>query len=851
MPIPNAKTVWRKFVVDGVPSSGPHQPKKDDASAWGQWIEASLATLAQVLSASVARATKAELDAVIADYDNGDIGLVVLDEDEDLRGVYRKEGGIWVKKAGLPDEAALLAQEAADAAEAAKDIAVAAAAGVDLPLVAPNRMLVDNSAGTMRESKTFPQVRALLNPLFGFALDGSTNDDAEFSAFEASVSGQDIDLGETFPLVTVIPAMNRYRNGGFSVANYEGSAKAIIPTPDFIPTQVVALTAGPQQSLWAQDKCHEWDGVIYVFYVEGTQHSTSDPFKYIVCRRYQHGVFSAPERLFRYYDGVGRSSFSAGVTEGVQWVYLRNDTTLGQKLFARRLPQRYELTRCIDTTNLSPEFDIDFADAGVAIGAVEGMKATFGNVGTVGGLAISGEYPVSFVNGARIQFTHGSNASAPVTNGGGTGGEGGVYFNLIFNESDWVEVPIGGGEVGAALDAAGAGAGANVHSFAAQQPTTAHAVDFGTHFVGVSGGTINLAIAKIFRPMDANGAGSRVVSWITQIAGSSDLSEPTVNLEGDNNGGKFRGFCRSNADTTPSIFWTGDFAGGLLTNIQTWNMDTGANVQSPIPLVVTDDDIFALCSATRYGQNNGSTGLNAAPVDMYLLHAKKADADANGWAAFKRFVITKSFFANHFFAVNNGVGVGSLVQVDECTLMAVFGIEATGENPAIGPSRIYAALIDVSRLAGVARKYPLPVPQVVDLASGYWQYRGLGAIADAGYLIFTTPVSQVAPVIYDASTGYITAVEPCTLEITIQVQYGAGTVGERSCTFVDAADVDLLGFVVASENTRSTDASDYKTGTSTFTKQFRAGEKGRFKVSAPNGTRSTTTRSVLQIRKLV
>lgn len=60
--------------------------------------------------------------------------------------------------------AVLAAAEAAkDAAEAAQAAAEAAAAGVDLPPVSPNRMLVDNAAGTVRESKTFEEVRALLD----------------------------------------------------------------------------------------------------------------------------------------------------------------------------------------------------------------------------------------------------------------------------------------------------------------------------------------------------------------------------------------------------------------------------------------------------------------------------------------------------------------------------------------------------------------------------------------------------------------------------------------------------------------------------------------------------------------
>ncbi|MEY9629890.1 hypothetical protein [Sinorhizobium fredii] len=61
-------------------------------------------------------------------------------------------------------EAAKTDAEAAQAAaEAAQAAAEAAAAGVSLPPVAPNRMLVDNAAGTARESKTFGEVRGLLD----------------------------------------------------------------------------------------------------------------------------------------------------------------------------------------------------------------------------------------------------------------------------------------------------------------------------------------------------------------------------------------------------------------------------------------------------------------------------------------------------------------------------------------------------------------------------------------------------------------------------------------------------------------------------------------------------------------
>ncbi|MGR9253297.1 hypothetical protein [Rhizobium leguminosarum] len=66
----------------------------------------------------------------------------------------------------LSDQASAAIQAAAEAAAAAAAssaaAAAASAAGVNLPAVAANRMLVDNAAGTLRESKTFSQVMTLL-----------------------------------------------------------------------------------------------------------------------------------------------------------------------------------------------------------------------------------------------------------------------------------------------------------------------------------------------------------------------------------------------------------------------------------------------------------------------------------------------------------------------------------------------------------------------------------------------------------------------------------------------------------------------------------------------------------------
>ncbi|WP_189602206.1 hypothetical protein, partial [Mesorhizobium sp. M8A.F.Ca.ET.161.01.1.1] len=50
-------------------------------------------------------------------------------------------------------------------AETARDAAIAAAAGVNLPPVTANTMLIDNAVGTAREAKTFAAVRTKLQSI--------------------------------------------------------------------------------------------------------------------------------------------------------------------------------------------------------------------------------------------------------------------------------------------------------------------------------------------------------------------------------------------------------------------------------------------------------------------------------------------------------------------------------------------------------------------------------------------------------------------------------------------------------------------------------------------------------------
>lgn len=76
------------------------------------------------LGAAVIKGSLAELAAVAADYEDGDIGLVVVDATVMNRGIYKLSSGAWAKQAELPADVAEAAAddalEARDAAETAK-----------------------------------------------------------------------------------------------------------------------------------------------------------------------------------------------------------------------------------------------------------------------------------------------------------------------------------------------------------------------------------------------------------------------------------------------------------------------------------------------------------------------------------------------------------------------------------------------------------------------------------------------------------------------------------------------------------------------------------------------------------
>ncbi|WP_438752074.1 hypothetical protein [Pararhizobium sp. O133] len=127
-------------------------------------LAVALSALIAATGAIVAKETRAQLFAVADDFDLGDVGMVLLDDNEDYRGVYRLLGGTWNKKADLPADAAkAYASAAADAAAAAveaAEIAEDARTSSSASATAAAKSAVSAQASSTSAAKSSKQARA-------------------------------------------------------------------------------------------------------------------------------------------------------------------------------------------------------------------------------------------------------------------------------------------------------------------------------------------------------------------------------------------------------------------------------------------------------------------------------------------------------------------------------------------------------------------------------------------------------------------------------------------------------------------------------------------------------------------
>ena len=116
-----AAQVYRDYNINGVPSSGHYRVAKPAIRSLLKQYEDAIAALTQATGTVAAKADLADLEAVASEFEDGDVGIVFADDDEENRGVYELVSGAWVKRHDLPSD---VAEAAAEAAETARDLAL-------------------------------------------------------------------------------------------------------------------------------------------------------------------------------------------------------------------------------------------------------------------------------------------------------------------------------------------------------------------------------------------------------------------------------------------------------------------------------------------------------------------------------------------------------------------------------------------------------------------------------------------------------------------------------------------------------------------------------------------------------
>lgn len=132
--IDKINTAFRDFIVEGVSSSGAHEVAKSEVREIGPLIESAIANAALGALVSVAKASKADLDADLAHAANA-VALVYADATDANNDLYLKSGasgaGSWTNTNALHSAFESVTQSAIASAEAARDQAIEIADAMD------------------------------------------------------------------------------------------------------------------------------------------------------------------------------------------------------------------------------------------------------------------------------------------------------------------------------------------------------------------------------------------------------------------------------------------------------------------------------------------------------------------------------------------------------------------------------------------------------------------------------------------------------------------------------------------------------------------------------------------------
>lgn len=554
-----------------------------------------------------------------------------------------------------------------------RDEALAAASGVDLPPVEANRMLVDNAAGTERESKTFAEVRDLLDPLRGFAADGVTDDTAKFADIRTLNPGRTIDLKGAYYRVTDIPV--GFENGWFVKSNNAPVTPADIcyPAEGTLLGDQMTIATGPRYAGWPQGGMHGFGGQITFKFNEGSDHIATDHHVRVV--RMSDGGLSVREfeRCFQSLT-ASNTCWAFGECDGQEIAVVReNDPPTAHHLMVRPLQSRRTVTASIVTTAGSNAVQILIA----AHGRRSGNKFKIKDSISIDGLTIVGgtEYTVTNGTPSRFYFTIGSGVAAVGVT------ESHTFTIEFIGSKTWGEISFAGDSFGKEIQDFG------VHTSLPSLITGCEAISAsgGTVIFGCQGGGSQECMVEVTGLLGNTPTISKVVP-----VGTASRAEPLFRRS--SNGDRFMMARTQAANNSPEFAFSTD-GGNAWTAFINGPRETFQ--YSPFDYRIVDDThIVVFCCGNRTVTPDVGSGYARGFVPGYILVGEIAALKAQGWPAFRIYFVGDIFHFNNILLEEvNAVGVGSMLIFQDYICLAYSADSWDDAASATSDGEVYFARI--------------------------------------------------------------------------------------------------------------------------------------------------------------
>lgn len=522
-----------------------------------------------------------------------------------------------------------------------------------------------------------------------FNKNGVTSDDANFSTLEALVSGRVIDLQGLKYKVSARKTGNRYVNGYFVIDNADDGATILYPAKDTLVPLGAPINLMPNERYigWPQGGPAVYGSEVLVKMNSGAGHE--DTSQYVLTRRSGDGGASFkdyPKALFQRSDGKREMSMAVDNVDG-QWLMSTFLQTVGGaveelKLYGKRASEYRQFGGSspnpqirVTTTNGSPTIVL-YTDHGVKPGDRVRLEQASA---TVGGLALSGLFPVLEGGETNFSVTAGSNATSTADQN--------IDVNVTFIEDDWAEITFGGSSLGTAIVAA-SGLGHTMPtqvSGIAGRKNSAGDIFVTIHGGGVSGPCL-VGINNIFR------AGApRAVASVSRIGGLTEGLEASIDI--DHATGDMFGAIRTEGGY-PYRRWYLPFGSAAGSAVVAAGPASPFGAASPIGIrkVPGKNAVFGIMSGNRLPAT-----VDADPVlGLYLLYMSWDDFKNPASAGFDHIYLQDLHYTDYLVQDRNGNGVPGIYVTGDGEILGIvwsdqfqIGTKNEGGQPSTFLQRLY------------------------------------------------------------------------------------------------------------------------------------------------------------------